>query len=110
MWGGGQFALTVIFPIRIVCMSDNEAKISLRVYAGAANNELVGFTDDMLKVKIAAIPAKGKANKELLDFLSQCLGVAKGQLRILRGHTSRNKLIAIKGLTREEVLKKLLPG
>ena len=52
---------------------------------------------------------KGKANKELVGYLSQLLGVGKSQIEIARGHTSRNKLIAIGGLSQEEILKRLLP-
>ena len=64
----------------------------------------------MLGVKVAAPPLKGQANRELVAFLSQLLSVGKGSLAIIRGHTSRNKLISVEGLSREEVLRRLLPG
>jgi uncharacterized protein (TIGR00251 family) len=71
---------------------------------------VVSFADGVLRIKIAAPPLKGKANKELLAFLSQALGVGQGTLTIVKGHTSRNKVIAISGLSREEVIGRLWPA
>ena len=90
-------------------MSGSEAKISLRVYPGAARSEVVGFTEGVLQVRVAAPPVKGQANKELIAFLSKALAVGKGALTIVKGHTSRSKVIAINGLSQEEVMKRLSP-
>ncbi len=89
--------------------SGNEAKISLRVYPNAGRNEMVGFGDGILRVKISAPPSKGKANRELITFLSRLLGVSKGSVNIIKGDTTRNKVIAIDGLSRAEVIKRLSP-
>lgn len=86
------------------------AKISLRVYPNADRNGVVGFADGVLRVKVSAPPIKGKANRELIAFLSQILGVDKNTLTIIKGHTSRNKVIAVGGLTQEEITRRLLPG
>jgi len=88
-------------------MSGSEAKISLRVYPNATRNELVGLADGVWQVKISAPPVKGKANKELIAFLSQLLGVSQSTLTLLKGHTTRNKVVAIEGLSQEEVTKRL---
>ena len=85
----------------------NETRISVRVTPNSARNEIGGFTDDILRVKVAAPPVKGKANKELIALLSQALGVDKSRATIIHGHTSRSKVIAIDGLSQEEVMKKL---
>lgn len=82
----------------------------MHVYPSAARNEVVGFANGVLRIKIAAPPLKGKANRELVAFLSQALGVGKGALTIIKGHTSRNKVIAISGLNQQEVIERLLPG
>ena len=87
----------------------NEARISLRVYPNASRNEIAGFTDGVLRVKVTAPPIKGKANKELITYLCRLLGVGKDSVNIIKGHTIRNKVIAIDGLSREEVMKRLLP-
>lgn len=80
------------------------------MHPNAARNELAGFSEGVLRVKVAAPPVRGKANQELIAFLAQKLGLSKGDLTILKGHTSRNKLIFIAGLTREELNQRLSAG
>ena len=82
----------------------------MHVYPNAARNELAGFSEGVLRLKVAASPVKGKANKELIAFLAQKLGLSKGDFTILKGHSSRNKLISIAGLSREELSRRLSPG
>jgi len=89
--------------------SAGQAKVSLRVYPNAARNEVLGLAEGVLRVKVSAPPVKGKANRELIAFLSQCLGVSKDRLSITSGHTGRNKVIAIEGLSQEEVIQRLMP-
>lgn len=85
----------------------DKTKISLRVVPGAAKSELAGLTSGVLRIKIAAPPLKGKANKELISFLSRLLGIPKGALTIIKGHTSRDKVIAIDDLSQDEVTRRL---
>ena len=88
----------------------SEARISLHVYPNAPRNQVVGFEGGVLRVKVAAPPVRDKANKELVAFLSQILGVNKGALTIIHGRASRNKVLAIDGLSEEQIVKRLLPG
>jgi len=60
-------------------------------------------------VRVSAPPVKGKANQELITFLSGLLGVGKSRIDIIRGHTTKNKVIAISGLSREDIMKRLSP-
>ena len=87
----------------------NEVKIPLRVSPNASRNEMVSFTDGVLRVKVSAPPSKGKANRELITFLSRLLRVGKDSINVIKGHTTRNKVVAIDGLSREEVMKRLSP-
>ena len=82
-------------------------QLSLKVTPNAGRNEITGFTDGVLHVKINAPPVKGKANRELIDFLSEVLGVRKSAITIVKGQTSRNKIIALAGMSREDILKRL---
>jgi uncharacterized protein (TIGR00251 family) len=90
-------------------VSGRRVEISLRVHPNAARNGVVGFADGVWRVKIAAPPVEGRANGELITFLARKLGLSKGSLTIIRGHTSRNKVIAIDGLTQDELTRRLLP-
>jgi len=87
--------------------SGNKAKISLRVYPSTNRSEVLGFKDGVLQVKVSAPPTKGKANRELITLLSQLLEIGKGSVNIIKGHNIRNKVVAIDGLSREEVMKRL---
>ena len=87
----------------------SQARIFIRVYPGAARNEVVGFSDSVLRVRVSAPPVKGKANRELVAFLSQLLNVSSASIIIIKGHTSRNKLITIYDLSQEAALRLLLP-
>jgi uncharacterized protein (TIGR00251 family) len=89
-------------------MSENKAKILLSIYPSAGKNEVVGFAGGVLRVKISAPPIRGKANRELIAFLSQLLNVGKNNINILKGHTSRNKIVAIDDLSQEEVMKRIV--
>jgi uncharacterized protein (TIGR00251 family) len=82
-------------------------QLNVKVTPNAARDEITGFTEGVLNVKIAAPPEKGKANKKLIDFLSDRLGVSKSSIRLIRGQTSRRKVIAIDGLSRDEVIRRI---
>ena len=75
----------------------------MRVQPGASKDEVVGFQDGVLRVKVAAPPVRGRANAALLALLAELLGVSKSRLSIVRGEASRTKVIAIEGLGQEEM-------
>ncbi len=81
--------------------------ISVRVQPNAKKSELVGFSDGVWQVRVSVPPVKGKANAALIALLSEVLGVGKSCLHIVKGLTSRNKVIAIDGLGEAEVTKRL---
>lgn len=87
---------------------EQSARITVRVQPNAKRNEVVRLEEDgILRIKIAATPVKGKANAALLAFLSDILGVNKSHLLIEKGATSRMKVIAIEGLSFDEVRKRI---
>lgn len=89
-----------------------QAKIVVRVQPRASQNKVVGFKEGVLHIRIAAPPVEGKANRELIDFLSEVFGVSKSSLTLQKGSTSKVKTIAISGLTQDrvtEVLEKQSP-
>jgi uncharacterized protein len=70
--------------------------IRVKVIPKSSRTELVGYLPDgTWKVKIAAVPEKGKANRELVEFLAEKLGVAKSRIRIVSGQTSPLKRIHV---------------
>ena len=79
----------------------------MQVHPNAAKNQVVSFSAGVLEVRVAAPPVKGKANKELIAFLGRLLGVSKINITILKGQTARHKIVAVKGLSQEEVMNRL---
>lgn len=76
--------------------------ISLHITPKSAKNELLGWISDakgqpVLKVKIAAPPEDGKANKELIRFLAKSWGIKPSSLELASGEASRHKRLKIHG-------------
>ncbi len=88
-------------------MKEEQASIVVQVQPNAGQNKITRFEDGVWHLRIAAPPVKGKANRELLEFLSDILGVGKANITIEKGMTSRRKVIAIGGLTQNQVRQQL---
>ncbi len=91
--------------------------LSVRLIPNAAQDQLAGFEknakgDVHLKVKVRAVPEKGKANKALEKFLAKSLGLPKSSFEVISGHTSRAKKVLITETPDEirEKFKTLLNG
>jgi uncharacterized protein len=70
--------------------------IRVKVTPKSSKTELTGYlADGTWKIKVAAVPEKGKANRALLEFLSERLGVAKSRIHIKSGETSPLKRIHV---------------
>jgi len=70
--------------------------LAVRVTPRASRNEIVEVLNDgTIKVRIAAPPADDEANKALIEFMADILGVPKSRLDIVAGATGRDKLISI---------------
>jgi hypothetical protein len=75
-------------------------ELHIKVTPNARRSGFAGWGADekgrpLLLVKLAAPPVEGKANRELVEFLSETLGCAKGQIRLLRGEGSRLKTVEV---------------
>ena len=84
--------------------------ISVKVTPNAGRNEILGLSEGVWRIKVAAPPDKGKANKLLIEFLSEILDVKKDSLSLVRGQTSHKKVISIDGLSAEEASRRLAAG
>ncbi len=81
-------------------------KIIVRVQPNARKNEIVGFQGDVLRIKIAAPPVNGKANRALIVFLSEVLGISKSNLDIDKGETAKTKVVRIAGISKALVIER----
>ena len=87
--------------------TDNSVVFKVKVVPGSSRTVLCGLHGDMVKIKVAAAPEKGKANKCLLDFLAKRLGVKRNSVSISSGKTSEVKFIRVTGMSTEQLLNKI---
>ena len=88
-------------------MKEEQATIVVQVQPNASQSKVSRFEDGVLHLRIAAPPIRGKANQELIRFLSDILGVSKARLTIVKGKTSKRKVISIRGLSQEQIMGQL---
>ena len=77
-------------------LADAQGRLAVRVTPGARNPGL-DICDGRLLAKVRAKPEDGKANAAVLALLAEALGCPASRLTLLRGATSREKLIGIDG-------------
>jgi len=87
---------------------DDGVRLEVKVQPRSSRNELLGFQQGVLKVKLTAPPVEGEANQALISFLAQVLGTSKRNVVILRGETSRLKLVGIHGISLTEAENRLI--
>ena len=82
--------------------------LQLKVQPNASRSGWAGPHGQRLKIRLQSPPQNGKANRELLRFLSKSLGIVKSNLELIRGQSSRDKTVRIEGLPADKLLS-LLP-
>lgn len=82
--------------------SSETARLTLKVSPRAKRSEILGREGDLLRVKLAALPVDGAANRALVELLAEFFGVPKKNIKILRGERSRIKEVEIQGLRKAQ--------
>ena len=83
--------------------STGNVLLKLRIHPGAKRSAINGTFGDALKIDLQAPPVDGKANSALLKFLAEKLHLSKAAFTIKSGECSRDKVIAISGITENEI-------
>lgn len=81
--------------------------LTIHVKPGTGKNEVAEIKPEFIKIKISAPPEKGRANAELVKFLSKILDINKNEIEIVSGNNSKIKMVKVNNLTVEEVIKRL---
>lgn len=81
--------------------------LPVRAQPGARKFGVLGEQAGAIKIAVAAPPEDGRANEALVEALRELLGVKRSQVALLSGATSRNKRFLIRGLTREELERRV---
>ena len=78
--------------------------LSVRVIARAGRNQISDLLEDgTFKIRVNAPPIEGKANRNLIKFLSEILGMPRSNIHIVRGEKAREKKIEFSGYDIEEI-------
>ncbi len=84
-----------------------EARIRVRLTPRAARDEIAGWQDGLLRVRVTAPPVKGAANAALERLLAKALGVPKSAVGVVSGAKAREKIVGIGGLSQDEAVARL---
>ena len=85
---------------------DGRIGFRVRVQPSAPVTKLLGWNPaGELRLRVAASPVEGAANKKLIAFLAKTLSVAKSDIRVESGETSRVKTISAPARVREALVK-----
>lgn len=93
----------------MIRLREVDGGIVLKVHAvpRASMTRVVGEHDGSLKIAVAAVPDRGKANQALARFLSEVLEVRQQAVRLVAGEKNRRKEFRIEGVTRVQVAERL---
>jgi uncharacterized protein (TIGR00251 family) len=83
------------------------ADLRVRLQPRAKRNAIVDERDGVLRVSVAAAPVEGKANVALCKLLAKRAGIARGQVSVIRGERSRDKVVRVEGLALDELRRAL---
>ncbi len=76
----------------------NYLVINVKVEPRSSKSAIVGPYGDAIKVKLTSPPVEGKANNELVEVLAKTLGIAKKNVEIISGKSSKNKIVKLYGI------------
>lgn len=93
----------------MIAIREHEEGWQVPIWAqpGARKEGILGVQNGSLKVAVTAPADQGRANKALVELLRAVLQVKRSQVELLKGDRSRHKVLLIRGLSREELEKRL---
>lgn len=84
-------------------------RIAVKVVPGARADALAGPLGERLKIRVAAPPEDGKANKAVCRLLASALGVRPSDAEVVSGHARPEKMILVRGVSAADARAALLP-
>jgi uncharacterized protein (TIGR00251 family) len=81
--------------------------LDVRVTPRASRDQVVGWADGVLRVRVSAPPVEGKANVALAKLLAKALGLPTRRIAAVRGLRDRNKQIVVEGLTLAQICARI---
>ncbi len=93
----------------MIQVTERDGAVTFRLWAqpGARTTELAGEREGAIKLRIAAPPVEGKANKECVRFLAELFGVARSAVEIKSGLSSKTKTVRVRNIDTRKAREKL---
>ena len=85
----------------------DRAVIRVRVQPRASRDEVVGWLEDTLRVRVTAPPLDGRANEAVRGLIARAAGVPPSAVAIVAGEHGRDKLVGVAGLTLDALRARL---
>jgi uncharacterized protein (TIGR00251 family) len=82
-------------------------RLHVRVVPGATTTQVVGRLGEAWKLRVHAAPERGRANEEVVVLLAETLGLPRADVRVVAGHTRRDKVVELGGISRDEAERRL---
>lgn len=92
----------------IFCTTDRGIELSVSVVPRSSRCEISGIHNNALRVKLTSPPVDNEANIQCCQFIAKKLKIARRQVTIIRGQTSRHKVLRIEGVSEETLRDTLL--
>jgi uncharacterized protein len=83
------------------------AWLSVKVQPRASTNQIVGPLGNELRIRVTAPPVDAAANQALIEFLARQLNCPRRWIELIRGHTSRHKVLRIAGLSVDQIHQRI---
>ncbi len=81
----------------------------VKVVPGSSRDAIAGILGTRLKIRVAAAPEKGQANAAVIRLLAKSLDLPASQLAVIKGTTSPEKTLRIRGINLADALERLNP-
>ncbi|MCR5261187.1 MAG: DUF167 domain-containing protein [Candidatus Gastranaerophilales bacterium] len=92
---------------KFITVSEKGVILAVKLTPNASKNEIIGYCDEYVKIKVSAPPNENKANKKLTEFAADFFDVAKSNVELIAGDKSRLKKLLIKNVSEEFVKQKI---
>lgn len=87
--------------------SQTGVRLEVKVQPRSSRNQVIGEQNGALKIKLTAPPVDGEANAALVEFLAAHLKIPRKDITLIKGDTSRQKIIEISGFSAAQLLSRL---
>ncbi|NGX57849.1 MAG: hypothetical protein K940chlam3_00746 [Chlamydiae bacterium] len=86
---------------------ENGIILNVKIIPKSQNDLIVGWEENILKIRLNAVPEKGKANRALINLLSKRLKISKTRISLISGETSRQKRVYFHNISFKELDSRL---